>query len=57
MKVVKSLEESSLLIKSVSETGALTDKGVFRGVDGVITAIEGVIRAGEEQNFQWWVIL
>ena len=82
MKIVKSLEESSLLI-GVSEiiknkakeqkdsfVGMLfgifgssllwnmrAGKGVVRGVDGVIWAMKGAIRAGEEQDFKCCLIL
>ena len=82
MKIVKSLEESRLLI-GVSEiiknkakeqkdsfVGMLfgilgssllgnmrAGKGVVKGVDGVIWARKGVIRAGEEQDFKCCLIL
>ena len=59
MKIVKSLEESGLSIKGVSETikngtlalsmlgSTLTGRGVIRAGEGAITADKGTVRAGE----------
>ena len=59
MKIVKSLEESGLSIKGVSETikngtlalsmlgSTLTGRGVIRAGEGAIRADKGTVRAGE----------